>query len=139
MADSSSTPSAGHNPEPESRPAQPDPSSISLPNPTPAPTGPLMQPSFRPAGPGTLFSLPTGAPAPQFSHVPYQAPAVPPPGVVPPPYVIAGQPMRYGPPMSNGYSAMPPGGFFSLLPIKSVSGYMTCVCACALIPLSYGF
>ncbi|XP_047967928.1 RNA-binding protein 25 isoform X2 [Salvia hispanica] len=109
MADSSSTPSAGHNPEPESRPAQPDPSSISLPNPTPAPTGPLMQPSFRPAGPGTLFSLPTGAPAPQFSHVPYQAPAVPPPGVVPPPYVIAGQPMRYGPPMSNGYSAMPPG------------------------------
>ncbi|KAL1565645.1 RNA-binding protein 25-like isoform X2 [Salvia divinorum] len=143
MADSSPAPettaAAAHNPdlhqpEPESRPSQPDPSSTSLPpfpNPTPsgppppsvlAPPPPAMQPSFRPAG--ALFSLPTGAAAPQFSHVPYQAPAVPPPGVVPapavgsgqvasvhpvmvPPYVMAGQPMRYGPPMSNGYPGVP--------------------------------
>ncbi|XP_042064047.1 RNA-binding protein 25-like isoform X2 [Salvia splendens] len=104
-----------HQPEPESRPPQPDPSSTSLPPfPNPTPSGPLppplpaMQPSFRPAG--ALFPLPTGAAAPQFSHVPYQAPAFPPPGVVPapaPPYVMAGQPMRYGPPMSNGYPGMP--------------------------------
>lgn len=39
------------------------------------------------------------------------------------PYAVAGQPVRYGPPMPNGYpgipqpipqGAMPPGGFFSL-------------------------
>ncbi|XP_042053021.1 RNA-binding protein 25-like isoform X2 [Salvia splendens] len=117
-------------PEPESRTAQSDPSPTSLPQfPNPSPSGPpppsvlvapppAMQPSFRPAG--TL-----GAATPQFQHVlPYQAPGVPPPGVVPapavgngplasvhpvmaPPYAMVGQPMRYGPPMSNGYPGMP--------------------------------
>ncbi|XP_042048982.1 RNA-binding protein 25-like isoform X2 [Salvia splendens] len=117
-------------PEPESRSAQSDPSPTSLPQfPNPSPSGPpppsvlvtpppAMQPSFRPAG--TL-----GAATPQFQHVlPYQVPGVPPPGVVPapavgngplasvhpvmaPPYAMPGQPMRYGPPMSNGYPGMP--------------------------------
>ncbi|XP_042053044.1 RNA-binding protein 25-like isoform X2 [Salvia splendens] len=117
-------------PEPESRTAQSDPSPTSLPQfPNPSPSGPpppsvlvapppAMQPSFRPAG--TL-----GAATPQFQHVfPYQAPGVPPPGVVPAPtvgngplasvhpvmalpYAMVGQPMRYGPPTSNGYPGMP--------------------------------
>ncbi|KAH6809572.1 hypothetical protein C2S51_027355 [Perilla frutescens var. frutescens] len=118
-------------PEPESRPAQPDPSHTSLPpfpNPNPslppppsvlAPPPPAIHPSFRPAG--ALVPVPSSAGAPQFSPVPYQTPGVPPPGVVPapavgggpvhplmaPPYAVAGQPMRYGPPMSNGYPGMP--------------------------------
>ncbi|XP_042048944.1 RNA-binding protein 25-like isoform X1 [Salvia splendens] len=117
-------------PEPESRSAQSDPSPTSLPQfPNPSPSGPpppsvlvapppAMQPSFRLAG--TL-----GAATPQFQHVlPYQAPSVPPPGVLPapavgngplasvhpvmaPPYAMPSQPMRYGPPMSNGYPGMP--------------------------------
>ncbi|KAK6139216.1 hypothetical protein DH2020_027036 [Rehmannia glutinosa] len=90
---------------------------------------PPIQPSFRLAAP--LLPLPSTAAAPQFSPVTYQTPGVPPPGVVmasaptvgsgqPPqvqvasmhpvlaaPYALAGQPMRYGSPMPNGYPVMP--------------------------------
>ncbi|KAL0336155.1 UNVERIFIED_CONTAM: RNA-binding protein 25 [Sesamum radiatum] len=128
-------------PESDARPLHPDPSSAALPQfPNPNPSGPPppsvltppqppIQPSFRPAAPP--HSVPPGVGTPQFAPVTYQAPGVPPPGVVmgsapavgsgplpqvpvgsvhpvmPPPYGVPGQPMRYAPPMPNGYPAMP--------------------------------
>lgn len=127
-------------------PSGPLPPSVLTPPPPP------IQPSFRPAGPPV--PVPSTAATPQFSPVTYQTPGVPPPGVVmasapavgsgpqpqvpvgsvhpvmAPPYAVAGQPIRYGPPMPNGYpgmpqplpqGAMPPGGFFSLFPISCLS------------------
>ncbi|KAI3467514.1 hypothetical protein Pfo_024177 [Paulownia fortunei] len=141
-----------HQPQSDTRPAQPDPSSTALPpfsNPNPSapqppsvitPPPPPIQPSFRPAP--LPVPVPSAAATPQFSPVTYQTHGVPPPGVVmasaptvgsgpppqvqvasvhpvmAPPYALAGQPMRYAPPMPNGYpaihqpipqGAMPPG------------------------------
>lgn len=117
-------------------PSAPPPPSVLTPPPPP------IHPSFRPAG--TPVPVPSAAATPQFSPVTYQTPGVPPPGVVLPSapavgsgptaqaplaslhpvmmphYALPGQPIRYAPPMPNGYQAMPqhlpqgampPGGF----------------------------
>ncbi|KAL7133068.1 hypothetical protein ABFS83_12G116400 [Erythranthe nasuta] len=111
--------------------AAPPPSILNLPPPP-------IHPSFRPAGPPV--SVPSTAATPQFPHVAYQTPGVLPPGVVlpsspvvgsgPPPqaplslmhpmmlphYGMAGQPIRYGPPMPNGYAAMQQPGLQGAMP-----------------------
>ncbi|KAL7091656.1 hypothetical protein ACP275_12G118800 [Erythranthe tilingii] len=111
--------------------AAPPPSILNLPPPP-------IHPSFRAAGPPV--SVPSTAATPQFPHVAYQTPGVLPPGVVlpsspvvgsgPPPqaplslmhpmmlphYGMAGQPIRYGPPMPNGYPAMQQPGLQGAMP-----------------------
>lgn len=138
--------STSPHPFPNPNPSGPPPPSLVAPPPSlVAPPPSTIQPSFRPAG--APVPVPSSAVTPQFSPVLYQTPGVPPPGVLPtpvvgsiplashhpmmvPPYAVAGQPMRYGPPMSNGYpgmpqplpqGAMPPGGFFSLFPMSCPS------------------
>ncbi|KAL8534140.1 hypothetical protein ACS0TY_010229 [Phlomoides rotata] len=114
-------------PSSTSLPVLPNPNpSAAQPPPVLTPPAPAILPSFRPAGhPGPVLST---AAAPQFSSVTYHAPGVLPPGVVvasavgsgPQPHIpltsmhpmiaaygVAGQPVRYGPPMPNGYPGIP--------------------------------
>ncbi|GFQ05931.1 RNA-binding protein 25 [Phtheirospermum japonicum] len=114
--------SAATPPLPNPNPSAPQPPSGLIPPPPP------IQPSFRPAGPPV--PVPSAAATPQFSHLTFQTPGALPPGVAmalaptvgsgPPPqvqmaslhpvispYAVAGQPMRFVPPMPNGYQPMP--------------------------------
>ncbi|KAL3631033.1 hypothetical protein CASFOL_024017 [Castilleja foliolosa] len=103
-------------------PSEPQPPSGLIPPPPP------IQPSFRPAG--TPVPVPNAVATPQFSHLTFQSHGALPPGVamamaptvgsgLPPqaqmgtlnpaisPYAVAGQHMRFVPPMQNGYQPMP--------------------------------
>ncbi|KAL6547283.1 hypothetical protein OROMI_023004 [Orobanche minor] len=142
-----------HKFEPDVRPTLPDPSSATIPpfiNPSPCapqppsvlnPPPPPIHPSFRAAVPPV--PLPLAAATPQFSAATFQTPGFSSPGVaiasaptvgsgpvtqvqvpvIASPYGVVGQPMRFLPPMPNGYRAIPqhvPQG--SMPPVVSMTG-----------------
>ncbi|CAA0814143.1 splicing factor PWI domain-containing protein / RNA recognition motif (RRM)-containing protein [Striga hermonthica] len=114
--------SSAQPPFPYPNPSAPQPPSVLNPSQLP------IQPSFRPASPA--ISVPSAGAAPQFSPGTFQNPGIPHPmlamassptvGSVPqqvqvaavhpgmaPPYSLPGQPIRYLPPMPNGFPAIP--------------------------------